>query len=257
MPEAQYTVSGFNISGLDPIEVSKPVAGSSITLADSDIGKMNVFSGAASTTVTVPSASGTLDGYSKAGRMIGLRGRSDMNAVVTINLPGAVYLRTLLKTHLLVLVSDGATWYIKDHYWPPMLGYVSASRGSDVGVPAGVNSLVYNTIDEGNADGWYNASTGVYSPLMPGYYEIEASALISQGATSAFGILQARASSGAIAGLGRLVLTGSNAWGFCGSATLYANGVSDAIWMTYQGGFAGTFKGSVAESVFRVRYKGL
>lgn len=253
MPEAQYTVSGFNIAGLDPIEVAKPVTGTTLTLTDSDIGKMNVFSGSATTTVALPSASGTLDGYDKAGRMIGLRGASTMTA--KINLSGLTPAISLLKNHRLILVSNGTSWEIHHHYWPPMTGYFSAYRSTDVAITANSNTLlVYNTTSDasGNADGWYNFTTGVYSPVLPGYYEFNLFASVT--ATGGVHLLYLTRS-GTQYNLDRRNYSGLVVETLSGSSILYADGSTHSFQPQLFSTVASTHSGN-GSVFFQAKYKG-
>lgn len=254
MPEAQYTISGFNIAGLDPIEVSKPVTGTTLTFTDSDIGKMNVFSGSANTTVALPSASGTLDGYDKAGRMIGLRGAASMTAKITTS--GLTPARSLLNNHRLILISNGTSWEIHQHYWPPMVGYFSAFRSGNDTTDVGDQPLVYNATADtaGNADGWYNFTTGVYSPLLPGYYAFELMASITANPAGVMLLYQGKNGASSYLVDRRSIAAAANET--LGSGiVLPANGTTDSFQPRLNGTVAG-IHASHAGCVWQATYKG-
>lgn len=267
MAEVQHVVSGFNIGGLDPIEVAKPVTGSSITLADTDIGSMNVFSGSANTTVTLPSVAGLYGGYSKAGRAIGFRGRHDMTARVTLQLAGGEVFATqgnpgtisLMANHIIVLFADpvNSRWVILDHRWPPKTGYFSAYRSTNAPLSVGNNTLVYNTIDAGNADGWYNSTTGIFSPTLPGSYRFHISMLI-QSISNNTPVFARIAKNGSPAfEIGRITIaTATHLATFAGAITLEANGTSDSFQPTANVNPASTLVGDAVASRWQVEYLG-
>lgn len=266
MAEVQHVVSGFNVGGLDPIEVAKPVTGTTITLTDTDIGKMNVFTGSANTTVVLPSVAGLLGGYSKSGRIIGFRCRHDFNARITLQSASGELFAALASpntfylgaNHIVTFYADAANskWVVLRHYWPPKTGYVLAYRSANVALASGTNNLIYDQVASGNADGWYNASTGIYSPTLPGLYRIHCSQLIQSSSTNTNVISRITKSGNPAFGLGRMVIAATGqAASFAGGITLEAL-ATDSFQPTVFVSAAATLIGDPSDSVLQVEYAG-
>lgn len=269
MPEAQYLVSGFNIAGLDPIEVpvTHPGAGGTATLTDANIGKSNTLSGNSAFNVVLPSAAGTLDGYSKAGRMIALRGASTQTGVATI-LPfsgqpldapalatGATN-RYLLGGHVLVLVSTGSAWTVLKHEWPPDVGYVQATRTTNQALSANENNLVYDSIVLGNHNGWYNTTTGVYSPLLRGRYRFSVQMLLQAGTSTSVLIGRLLKNGVAVMNTGRNSSAAANTHYTFTSSRIFSATETDSFRPGAFTSIAATFYGTNQENSFEVEYVG-
>lgn len=178
MPEFQAAVVGFNIAGLDPIEVAHSSAGTTVDLsADATAyGKMHVMSGTGGNyTCIFPTAVG------HEGETIGFRGSSAMTATVTLDGSGSETLDTLATMRLVANESrlfraTSGNWVTEVSnpltFGRSVLSAASnASQAASSGIPT---KLAANTIDSPtnklDGGGWYNTSTQTYSPTLSGYY---------------------------------------------------------------------------------------
>lgn len=172
MAEAQFAITGYNIAGLDPIEVAHSSTGATVDLsADTTAyGKMHIMSGTANYSCILPPAAG------HEGETIGFRGSNLLTGNVTLDgsgtepIDGNATVR-MTKNEVRVMRATSAQWVTHGgRLLPSGRGAFSAYQVSNQSVSSEVLTLLNIQTIDFDPEGWYNISTATFSPTLSGYY---------------------------------------------------------------------------------------
>lgn len=101
-----------------------------------------------------------------------------------------------------------------------------AHRGSNVTFTLNTDFAIVHDVEEYDPLGWYDATTGRFTPKVPGYYRISAKVIVANGTATVYGAIR---KNGAILGRYMQMNPSGSQWSGSGTETVYLNGTTDYV----------------------------